>query len=175
MRADMRLALISHERSLPITLYSRDYGLLANIANSLGLCVLGLIVIPRDLWAGLPAFLFFGLCAAVMIHQLRTTALWLRLDYAGFTCGSRVYEYQVPWNRVTEFVIVRSHHKKVVGWRYTGTTAKITPAEAVSIRADATLPDTYGVSPKKLAELMNELRYCHQMTERYLASSRQQA
>jgi hypothetical protein len=86
-----------------------------------------------------------------------------------------VYEYQVPWNRVTEFVIVRSHHKKVVGWRYTGTTAKITPAEAVSIRADATLPDTYGVSPKKLAELMNELRYCHQMTERYLASSRQQA
>jgi hypothetical protein len=171
----MRLAIISPERSLPITLRSKDYGLLAHLVNAIGLCVVSLIAIFYDFWVGLRGLLFFGLCAAMMIHTLRTQALWLRLDYAGFTHGSRVDEYQVSWNGIADFFVVRSHHKKVVGWRYTGTTAKITPAEAVSIRADATLPDTYGVSPKKLAELMNELRYCHQMTERYLASSRQQA
>ncbi len=169
----MRLALISHERSLLITLHSRDYGLLANTVNAIGLCVLSLFALPKDFWVGFRGLLFFGLCATMMIHELRTTALWLRLDYAGFTCGSRMSEYRVPWHGIADFIMVRSHHNKIVGWRYKTTEPQLKPAETVSIQADATLPDTYGVSPQQLAKLMNELCYCYQMTERYLTSSKQ--
>jgi hypothetical protein len=179
----MRLALISRERSLPITLYARDYALLANIVNSLTFCVMGLILLPtKDYWTGIRALLFFGLCAAVMIHQLRTSAMWLRLDYAGFTLGSSAYEEKVPWDQIAEFVVVRpaimhSLRKTIVGWRYATAAYPLNPAEADPkngsvLPVDRTLPDTYGVSPRKLAEFMNELRRCHQLTERYLASSK---
>jgi hypothetical protein len=164
------LAKISNERSLPIILYANNVQTWLYIADAMTFCIMSLLLKPTY-WLG---FLFFGLCAAVLFREVRQSKIWLRLDYAGFTVGSRDREFQVPWHRVAEFVVVRSPQgKKVVGWCYLppdDLRAHLLKRDRTHTTVDSTLPDTYGISAAKLAALMSELHRCYHLTERYLAS-----
>lgn len=168
----MRLARISHHRSLPINLYDRDVATTFHLCTSTLFCIMGVIVLPTEFWVGMRTLVFFGACVAVFIYQLRQGPRFLRLDYAGFTVGcAQLSEYQVPWQMVDSFVVVNEQGFKGVGWRYApGYQATFSRAHFahLSVDIDAMLPARYGVRPKVLAELMNELCRCHCMTAGYL-------
>ncbi|MEO1395293.1 MAG: hypothetical protein AAFV90_20520 [Cyanobacteria bacterium J06634_5] len=159
---------LSRDRTLPIKLYSQDFYLIFNTCTSSLFCIMGMIVLPSNLRVGLQTLLFFGACLAVFVHQLRTQTPFLRLDYAGFTVGfSKSEQYQVPWPQVEGFKVVRQQGMKRVGWRYQ-------PAYRREVQVtykhdiDEMLPAAYGVNPRELAKLMNELNRCYRMTAEYL-------
>lgn len=168
----MRLARISHHRSLPIKLYDRDVVTTFHLCTSTLFCIAGVIVLPTEPWVGIRTLVFFGACVAVFIHQLRQGPRFLRLDYAGFTVAySPSSEYQVPWQAVASFVVVNEQGLKGVGWRYEPGYQDAfarTYFGHLSVDVDAMLPARYGVRPKVLAELMNELCRCYRMTAGYL-------
>ena len=168
----MRLARISHHRSLPIKLYDRDFVTTFHLCTSTLFCIMGVIVLPTEPWVGIRTLVFFGACVAVFIHELRKGPRFLRLDYAGFTVAySQSNEHQVPWQTVDSFVVVNEKGLKGVGWRYVSAAQSPFSRAHVahlSVDIDAMLPARYGVRPKVLAELMNELCRCHRMTTGYL-------
>ncbi|MEM9087489.1 MAG: hypothetical protein AAGC93_01980 [Cyanobacteria bacterium P01_F01_bin.53] len=151
----MRLARISHHRSLPIKLYDRDVVTTFHLCTSTLFCIMGVIVLPVEPWVGVRTLVFFGTCVAIFIHQLRQGSRLLRLDYAGFTVSySPSSEYQVPWQAVASFVVVNEQWVKRVGWRYEPGYYQDAFARAdcghLAIDIDAMLPANYGVRPKVL-------------------------
>ena len=122
-------------------------------------------------------FLFATRLTISKAHELRH-ASFLQLKHGGFTMGWKDSQRRVPWAAINEFIVVQSsRRKKIVGWRYVSIShePRQKPYRQDSVKdVDATLPHTYGVRPKDLAALMNELRRCYHMTERYSASAKQQ-
>ncbi len=167
----MLLARISKERTLPIKLCQRDFWMMFHLHNSLVFCMMGIVALTKDWVVGLQTLAFFGSCVAVFIYQLRYQTPTLRLDYGGFTTGygARHGRLVVAWDAVDEFVVVKASGKTRVGWRYAlGHPHQLFWQHRPNPHYDATLPYCYGVSPKQLAALMNELCRCYRMTKGYL-------
>lgn len=167
-------ARISKERTLPIKLYQRDFVVMFHLHNSLIFCLLGFVALTKDLVVGLQTLAFFGSCAAIFVWQLYNHTPTLRLDYGGFTTSYGAHQKGIPvaWASVDKFVVVKTYGKKRVGWRYTaGIDHQQFWRPGPGDEYDATLPYRYGVSPKRLAALMNELCRCYRMTDDYLKSA----
>lgn len=174
----MLLARISKERSLPIRLYQRDFVVMFHLHNSLAFCIMGLLVLTKDLVIALQTLAFFGSCAAIFIYQLRNQTPSLRLDYGGFTIkhGAKQQGVPVAWSAIDEFIVVKSGGHQVVGWCYKTKDDHRHGFKRCSPdgKFDAALPYRYSVNPKKLAALMNELCRCYQMTKDYVADFKHQ-
>ena len=135
---------ISPQQSL--LLRPARWKLLVMLAVSLAFTTIGALMIRDN--QGIKAWLsasFFGLCSTVFAIQLFPRASYLHLRPDGFVACTLFRRWPlVRWDSVSEFqvVAVPPLGKKMVVYN----------------DATATLPDTFGLKPDQLAELLNEWR-----------------
>lgn len=102
--------------------------------------------------------LFFGLGVIVFVVQLLPNSSWLRLDRDGFTIRSLYRDSRSSWNDMLHFHPIRIRRNSMVGWKYAeeyeqSQTGRIVANTLTGV--EGALPDTYGMKPAELADLMN--------------------
>jgi hypothetical protein len=113
----------------------------------LGFTVIGVLMIVEG--EGITAWFvasIFGLGLLVTLAQFWPAASYLKLTPKGFVCWTLFRNWSAGWESVSEF--------------YVGLVGK--DERVVFVRSGSSgtkfLPDTYGRTPKELADLMNDWR-----------------
>jgi hypothetical protein len=69
----------------------------------------------------------------------------------------------VSWSDVDSFIPIKIQHNRMVGWNYSpgfSKSQRLRHMNTALAGVEAALPDTYGMSAEKLADLMNRLLVC---------------
>jgi hypothetical protein len=104
---------------------------------------------------------FFGLCTLVMIGTLLPGSSSLRLSPEGFRVRILYRTTSVRWDEVAGFGVVSIGFQTLVVWDYSPGSPHFVLRGRVSATLrghDAALPDTFGRSPRDLAELLKAYR-----------------
>jgi hypothetical protein len=101
---------------------------------------------------------FFGICAAVAVVGTLPGSSYLELRDDGFVTCSLYRKHFIRWEQIQQFVIYRIQHSEKVGWRYSPAAGVSTFGRRLSSTlagVEGGLPDTYGLKPRELLDLMN--------------------
>jgi hypothetical protein len=104
---------------------------------------------------------FFALGLPAFALQFHPRAAYLHLAPDGFTFCSLFRAHTVRWAHVREFAVIYIGLNRMVAWNFTPDYPATGRARAVSKSLsgyEAALPDTYGMRPQDLVELMEGLR-----------------
>jgi hypothetical protein len=112
--------------------------------------------------AGWIGVLFFGLCALIFAINLLPHSSYLLLEPEGFTVRSLFRDRFTPWSEVEQFFpsfaganpIVVYDENREGGEKLPGSTWANKISKALCIHHKG-LPDTYGMDPPELADLLN--------------------
>jgi hypothetical protein len=142
----------------------------AVLAISLGFVGLAAFVGPSEPVVFYGSGGFFLLCGVTALTQMFGGGSRLVLERDGFTCVTPFRSWGRRWSDVSEFRPLRvSPFNVLVGFDSRSDLAAHPAGSAAAVwltGATGGLPDTYGMSAKKLTELMNRFR------ERALAEAR---
>ena len=98
---------------------------------------------------------FFGACTLIFLALLLPGAAYLRLSRDGFRVRSLWRGHFTPWSAVTGFGVARIARRRLVVFNFVDAKARRGARYArILTGVEGALPDTYGMSPEKLAELM---------------------
>jgi hypothetical protein len=130
----------------------------ALVASLLGFFASFLMVdhIVRYWWAGLSV-----LAIIVSVLQLHPKAAYLRLTAEGFTYCALFRKFSFLWNDISKFGVAVVSDREMVGWNFAEHYTRSRRGRALSTRLsgyESALPDTYGMTAKDLASLMETLR-----------------
>jgi hypothetical protein len=131
--------------------------------GSLALVAVGILIVRKEGGAK-PWFIlsFFGLCAAVFIVQLLPGASYLRLHEKGFDVCALYRKWPtVLWTSTSTFRVERvpPARQALVVFDAEGLGREsLQKINRGLVGAGSGLPDTYGMKPQALADLMNEWR-----------------
>jgi hypothetical protein len=145
---------------IPTTLYPSKLKSTLLLLGSLAFVVAGIWLVSIGDANGLLGIGFFGLCLLVAIIQFHPKASYLHLSAEGFTFCSFFRSSFVSWQYVQEFGLISIGNNTMVSWNYTSEYVAGGRARAFSQALsgyEAALPDTYGLKPKHLAQLMSDL------------------
>lgn len=107
---------------------------------------------------------FFGLGVPLSLLQLFGTSSWLRLEETGFEYAQFGRKFRYDWANVSEFGLWKMKQGLLTTSSHVGFSTEANSAKLLGkinnalVGASGTLPDTYGMSAEKLAELMNTWR-----------------
>jgi len=141
-----------------LILYPKRAKWILMILGSLAFVAIGVFIMDGD--DGFMRWLvvgFFGLAAVVGIVNLLPTASFLKLDQTGFTFSSLFRKHSVAWKDVLGFGIMSVARNKMVTFE-TGKSGGMAHLNRTIGGADSALPDTYGMKPDELIELMERYR-----------------
>ena len=147
--------------SLPLTLRPTRVRTALLLLTCLGFTALGVFMGRDGKWLGYLIGGLFGLGVPVFVLQLHPRAAYLLLNEEGFTYCSLFRAQAVLWVDVEGFGVIAINAFRMVAWNFvpghpsTGRARML--SQAVS-GYEAALPDTYGLKPKELANLLNALR-----------------
>jgi hypothetical protein len=134
------------------------------LAISVAFVAGGVVMIRSGEKAGWFVAGFFGLGGIVALVQFLPNASYLLLTSGGFLVCSAFRKSMYGWGDVARFRAIAVYRNQMVGFDfapgYTGQRAARWVAGAMA-GAEAALPDTYGMSPQALADLMNDWRERH--------------
>ena len=99
-----------------------------------------------------------GLGIAIIAVNHLPGASFLRLEDDGFRYASLFRQHFIPWANITQFVVARIANRTLVGWNYIVPKSRLTGFNQTHAGCDAALPDTYGLKPKELADLLEDWR-----------------
>lgn len=152
---------------LPITLNPSPRKWLLVLAISVALGAGGVIMLhdPANspAWQAWCVIGFFGLCALVSALQLVPGVSRLQLDAQGFEMRALFRRHRTLWKDVVGFgVLGHSPARGVwVGWNYRpgcGPASRLRKFNFDNFGFEAQLPDTYGMEPDELVELLESIR-----------------
>jgi hypothetical protein len=111
---------------------------------------------------------FFGLCALVFAVQLIPSSTYLRLSPQGFTVRSLFRTApMILWRDVSEFQVAVLPRQKLVVYESTATTMPtLRKINRALVGAGEALPNSFGLKPQELADLMNAWRQTYWARER---------
>lgn len=148
------------EISIPTTLYPSKLKLTLLLLVSLVFVVTGIWIVNSGDVKGLLVVGFFGICLLVAVIQFHPKASYLHLSTEGFTVCSLFRSSFVSWQHVQEFGLISISSNTMVAWNYAPYYVAADRARAVSQALsgyEAALPDTYGLKPQHLTQLMSDL------------------
>lgn len=102
--------------------------------------------------------LFFALVGLVGLLQLTGIGTYLKLGPDGFEAKSLGQGHHVAWVDCSEFSVSSLHRNKMVVFTRRADTGRLASANMAVLGAASALPDTYGLTAERLAELMNAYR-----------------
>jgi hypothetical protein len=109
--------------------------------------------------AGWFVAVLFGLGSLVFALQLLPGSSYLLLEPDGFTVRTLYRSQKYGWAEVERFGVTRIGGNKTVAFDFSSQYGKYRVARQVAAGLsgyEGTLPDTYGMKPERLAELLNE-------------------
>jgi hypothetical protein len=118
----------------------------------------GIWMIANDKPAGWSVSSFFGLGVVVFIVNLPPSSSYLLLKKEGFTVCSLYRKSSFKWSDIEEFVVGYLIGPKMVVFNFSLTYDRQQKSRIISKAIagyEGALPDTYGMSAKELAELLN--------------------
>jgi hypothetical protein len=101
----------------------------------------------------------FGLGSLVFTFQLLPDSSYLLLGPKGFTVRTLYRSEKYRWVEVERFGVTRIGGNKMVGFDFSSEYGKHQVGRQVAAGIsgyEGALPDTYGMKPERLAELLNE-------------------
>lgn len=137
------------------------------LAISVILCSGGVFMLrdPGDspAWQAWCVIGFFGLCALVSALQLVPGVSRLQLDAQGFEVRALFRRHRTPWKDVAKFGVLGHPPARGVwvGWNYrpgSGPASRLRKFNLDNFGFEAQLPDTYGMAPDELVELLESIR-----------------
>jgi hypothetical protein len=154
----MRESYMGSEEGL--TLRSSRGKMIFLLTISLGFVAMGLLMIRKE--GGVKpwfVFSFFALCAAVFIVQLLLGASYLRQHAKGFNVCALYRKWPtVLWISTSTFRVGHAGQAMVVFDAEGLGRELLKKLNRGLVGAGCGLPDTYGMKPQALADLMNEWR-----------------
>ncbi len=153
---------------LPVTLRTSRWKMILLLITSLLFVAGGIWIASEQPLVGYSGAVFFGLGVIVFTIQLLPNSSYLHLTPEGFTFCRLYRSRTVPWHLARDFAVIRvSRLTPLVAWKYPPDFAAHPKARALS-RAlcgyDGQLPDTYGMRPQELADLLNSLQHRYAAT-----------
>jgi hypothetical protein len=110
---------------------------------------------------------FFGICFVVAQWQLVVRPSFLYINVEGFAVGSKRRFHTYKWSDVEVFYVHSIHGNEMVMFNmspgFQRSSAMRSAAKSFT-GFEGALPDTYSMTPKELAALLNDYR--HQFMER---------
>ncbi len=135
------------------------YGGVFTIAVSSLFVYMGIGMIGQLPLMGWLTTVFFGLCLLVAVVQLWPGATSLKLTTEGFVVTSLFRSNFTRWQDVASFRPAHVGLRKMVVFDYVESHKKFAFGKRLAkglAGNQAALPDTYGMTPKALAQLLNE-------------------
>jgi hypothetical protein len=126
--------------------------LVPHLLLSLAFLAIGIRMIRDGAAGGWFVAIGFGMTAAALVFLLRSQGSYLQLAPDRFTVRSLVSLRSYRWQDIERFAVMPFGLSKLVGFT-------VAPGHR------ETIPDTYGMPPQELADLMNEWRDRHSFRE----------
>jgi len=143
----------------PVMLYEPRLKWLMVLAGCLAFTLIGIWMVLDGEWLGWFPLVFFGLgvlaAAALLIRPGS-----LQLDEKGFEFRNLIRRTRATWRDTAGFVPVNvpTTNTVVVGYNDVNAAGRIAELNRSLIGRNAALPDTYGLAPEALAELISRWR-----------------
>lgn len=152
---------------LPVTLRTSRRKMILLLITSLLFVAGGIRIASEQPLVGYSGAVFFGLGVIVFTIQLLPNSSYLHLTPEGFTFCNLFRSHTVPWHLARDFAVIRVSRRPLVVWKYSPDFAAHPKARALSRTLcgyDAALPDSYGMRPQELADLLNSLQHRYAAT-----------
>jgi hypothetical protein len=146
---------------IPATLFPSRKKAVVLFLISLLFVICGIWMIRQGQMMGYFCGGFFALGLPVFALQFHPKAAYLRLEPDGFTFCTLFRAHTVRWATVREFAVIQVGPNRMVAWNFTPDYPASGSARSISKSLsgyEAALPDTYGLKPRELADLMESLR-----------------
>lgn len=150
------------EAGTELKLYPRRAKYLALAVVSGGFSAIGMLMIRDGHFAGWPCLVLFGLGALVLLIQAVPGASYLKLDERGLTIHSLFRSTSFPWSEIAVIAPGRLGGRPRVLFNLTTESQRKRRLRRFNVRlvgAEAALPDNYGMSAQRLAEVLNEWKH----------------
>ena len=141
-------------QNLPIILKPSKVKSIVLIIISILFIVMGIFLLDKNMMISVLNMVFFGLCLIVFIINLIPNSSYLKIDVAGIEMKNLFKTTFIPWQAVSGFRTKYIFVNKMVVFDID---PKLLENSRLKGKTGA-FPDTYGMSAKKLAELLNEYK-----------------
>lgn len=141
-------------QNLPLTLKPGKTKSTILILISAALVVLGISLLEKNMMIAVLNIVFFGICLAVFIINLFPNASYLKIDERGIEMKNLFRTTFIPWQAVNVFKTKFIFINKMVVFDID---QKLLDSSKIKSKTGA-FPDTYGMSAKNLANLLNEYK-----------------
>lgn len=146
--------------SLPLVLYPSRWRSTLLLLISLAFVAGGIWLVQEGKPFGYVCIGLLGLGVPLSLAKLHPRVSYLELRKDGFTFRSLFRTHRVPWAQVRSFGVMPIGRERLVAWNYV-------PSQPVGSRSaelsrqvtgyQAMLPDSYGMRPQELADLLSDL------------------
>ena len=145
----------------PRTLRTKPISNIALLSVSVGFVGVGRWMVHEGQWSGWLIIGFFGVCALVAIALMLPGASYLRLNSEGFTMCCMYRSHTFKWSDVAEFDVSQIFGNTMVMMNFSDS-YKASPSvrkfNVATVGFDGALPNSYGLKPEELADLMNRYK-----------------
>jgi len=121
---------------------------------SLILFILGIRLLHQNIWIAVLNIFFFGICFIVYVINFIPNATYLKLEESGITMKTLFKTTFIPWKAVQNFDTKNIFLFKMVTFNLN---ENLTDSKTRS--KQGAFPDTYGMSAKRLSDLLNEYKH----------------
>lgn len=140
-------------QKLPVTFYPGKTKNIFLMLISLGFVILGISLLDKNIWIAVLNIIFFGLCFIVYVINFIPNATYLKLNETGIEMKTLFKTTFIPWRAIKSFDTRNIIVMKTVTFELD---ENVIDAKVKS--KTGAFPDTYGMSAKNFAALMNEYK-----------------
>lgn len=124
------------------------------ILISIAFICMGIALMEKNLWAAILIIFLFGISLIVFSINLIPNTSYLKVDKQGFEMKTLFRTTFIPWQAVSNFTTKQIFLNKLVMFDID---EKFLETSKMKSKQGA-FPDTYGMSAKKLATLLNDYK-----------------
>lgn len=141
-------------QNLPLILRPSKIKTIFLILISIAFVALGISLLDKNMLIAVLNIVFFGICLLIFIINLIPNTSFLKIDERGIEMKTLLRTTFIPWQAINSFTTKNIFINKMVVFDID---QKLLENSKAKSKIGA-LPDTYGMSAKKLAELLNNFK-----------------
>jgi hypothetical protein len=141
-------------QNLPLILKPGKIKSVLFILISITFIVLGITLLEKNMFIAVLNIVFFGICLLIFLINFVPNASYLKIDERGIEMKTLFRTTFIPWQAVSGFKTKYILVNKMVTFDID---EKLLENSKMKSKTGA-FPDTYGMSAKNLAELLNEYK-----------------
>ncbi|MCS3868196.1 hypothetical protein J3D55_001112 [Chryseobacterium ginsenosidimutans] len=141
-------------QNLPLILKPGKIKSVLFILISTTFIVLGITLLDKNMFIAVLNIVFFGICLLIFLINFVPNASYLKIDERGIEMKNLFRTTFIPWQAVSSFKTKYIFINKMVTFDIDEKLLENTKMKSKT----GAFPDTYGMSAKNLAELLNEYK-----------------